>query len=145
MESPEHYFAWEEREMWPEICPFLVLSMYCVLISNKCSCNWSSFWCAVCANSPLYFCCFNVAFKTYSCILITTKCTLNFKPFVRLVCDLLVLLDNCNIFFQGFMTLMLHLQPPPCICQSRYSFWGIHQLQDTTQCISFSLYVVCKK
>ena len=77
-------------------------------------------------------CRLNISFKIYPYILSTTKCTLNFKPlFLRLLIDLLVLLDNCNIFFQGFMALMLHLHPPPCICQSRYSFLEIHQSQYT--------------
>ena len=97
----------------------------CVLINNKCSCNWSSSWSSVCSvQSSGCLCRLNISFKIYPYILSTTKCTLNFKPlFLRLLFDLLVLLDNCNIFLQGFMTSMLHLHPPPCICQSRYSFF----------------------
>ena len=83
----------------------------CVLINNKCSCNWSSSWSSVCSvQSSGCLCRLNISFKIYPYILSTTKCTLNFKPlFLRLLFDLLVLLDNCNIFFTG-----LHdLDAPP--------------------------------
>lgn len=77
----------------------------CVLINNKCSCNWS-----FSLRKRTFICRLNISFKIYPYILSTTKCTLNFKPlFLRLLFDLLVLLDNCNIFFTG-----LHdLDAPP--------------------------------